>query len=88
MEKERGLNAMAVSRIWINPVERFFARISRRWMKRGSHRSPRELSDPIREYLETYNDWPRPFVWHKPTDQIIASIARVADRVNHRTNFR
>ena len=45
---------------WINLVERFFALISQRWIKRGSHRSTRELEDSIREYLDTYNDQPRP----------------------------
>lgn len=72
---------------WINLVERFFALISQRWIKRGSHRSTRELEDSIREYLQTYNDKPRPFVWHKTADQIIASIARLTDRLDNDTNF-
>ena len=53
---------------WINLVERFFALLSERWIKRGSHRSTRELEDSIREYLATYNEQPRPFVWHKTAD--------------------
>ena len=72
---------------WINLVERFFALISQRWIKRGSHRSTRELEDSIRQYLATYNDDPKPFVWHKPADQIIASVARLTDRLNDETNF-
>lgn len=72
---------------WINLVERFFALISQRWIKRGSHRSTRELEDSIREYLATYNDEPRPFIWRKTADQIIASIARLADRLNNKSNF-
>ena len=72
---------------WINLVERFFALISQRWIKRGSHRSTRELEDSILEYLETYNDQPRPFVWHKTADQIIASIARLTDRLDNKTHF-
>lgn len=72
---------------WINLVERFFALLSERWIKRGSHRSTRELEDSIREYLATYNDQPRPFVWHKTADQIIASIARLTDRLNNEANF-
>ncbi|PSQ92676.1 MAG: IS630 family transposase [Proteobacteria bacterium SW_6_67_9] len=72
---------------WINLVERFFALMSERWIKRGSHRSTRELEDSIREYLATYNDQPRPFVWHKTADQIIASIARLTDRLNNKANF-
>ena len=72
---------------WINLVERFFALISERWIKRGSHRSTRELEDSIHEYLETYNDEPRPFIWRKTADQIIASIARVSDRLNNNANY-
>ncbi|WP_019568545.1 transposase, partial [Thioalkalivibrio sp. ALMg13-2] len=72
---------------WINLVERFFALISQRWIKRQSHRSTRELEDSIREYLKTYNDEPRPFIWRKTADQIIASIARLTDRLDKNTNF-
>lgn len=72
---------------WINLVERFFALISQRWIKRGSHRSTRELEASIRQYLATYNDDPRPFVWHKTADEIIASIARLTDRLDNKANF-
>lgn len=72
---------------WINLVERFFALISQRWIKRSSHRSTKELEDSIRHYLATYNTDPKPFVWHKTADQIIASIARLSDRINNSTNF-
>lgn len=72
---------------WLNLVERFFALISQRWIKRNSHRSTKELEDSIRYYLATYNTDPKPFVWHKTADQIIASIARLSDRINNSTNF-
>ena len=72
---------------WINLVERFFALISQRWIKRRSHRSTKELEDSIRTYLATYNTDPKPFVWHKSADEIIASIARLSDRINNSANF-
>jgi hypothetical protein len=49
---------------------------------RGSHRSTRALEDAIRLYLATYNADPKPFVWVKTADDILASIARVALRTS------
>lgn len=72
---------------WINLVERFFALISQRWIKRNSHRSRRELEAAIREYLEIYNDDPKPFVWKKTADQIVESIARLSDKLNTGRTF-
>lgn len=72
---------------WINLVERFFAIISQRWIKRGSHRSTKELEDSIRKYLDTYNRDPTPFVWRKNADQIIDSIARLSDKLNMQRTF-
>lgn len=72
---------------WVNLVERFFSLISEKWIRRGSHRSTIELENSIKEYLEIYNDDPKPFIWRKTADQIIASIARLSDRLNNQTNF-
>lgn len=72
---------------WINQVERFFALISERWIKRNSHRSTHELEASIRHYLDTYNSDPKPFEWRKTADQIIESIARLSDKLNGSTNF-
>jgi len=67
---------------WLNLVERFFALISERKIKRGSHRSTLELEAAIREYLELHNADPKPFVWHKTADEILASIKRYIERIN------
>ncbi len=72
---------------WINLVERFFGLLSERWIKRGSHRSTIELENSIKEYLEIYNEDPKPFVWRKTADQIIESISRLSDKLNNTTNF-
>ncbi|MHB8488836.1 MAG: IS630 family transposase [Candidatus Dormibacteria bacterium] len=67
---------------WINQVERWFAELTRRQLRRGVHRSTRALEDSIRLYLATYNDDPRPFVWVKSADDILASIERFCLRTS------
>jgi transposase len=67
---------------WINQVERWFAELTRRQLRRGVHRSTRALEDTIRLYLATYNDDPRPFVWVKTADEILASIERFCLRTS------
>jgi transposase len=67
---------------WINQVERWFAELTRRQIKRGAHRSTRELEDAIRNYLKIYNEDPKPFKWTKTADQILKSIARYAQRTS------
>ena len=61
---------------WLNLVERWFARLSERWIKRASHRSTRELERDIRTFLRATNEHPKPFLWTKSADQILASIRR------------
>lgn len=61
---------------WINLVERWFAVLSERKIKRASHRSTRELERDIRAFLRHTNDHPKPFIWTKSADQILASIRR------------
>src|SRR5271165_2373800 len=63
---------------WLNQVERWFALLTQRQIKRGSHTSVRELEDAIAEFIAVHNQSPKPFVWSKSTDQILASIARFA----------
>src|SRR6266571_4150682 len=65
---------------WINLVERWFAEITNKRIRRGVFRSVKELEAAIREYIEVHNENPKPFVWTKTADQILASIARFAQR--------
>jgi transposase len=67
---------------WLNLVERWFAILSQRQIKRGSHRSTLELEKAIRNFLEIHNQDPKPFVWHKTADEIIESVARFCKRIN------
>ena len=61
---------------WLNQVERWFALLTTRQLKRGVHRSTRELVAAIREFLVVSNDSSKPFVWTKSADQILQSLGR------------
>jgi transposase len=61
---------------WINQVERFFADLTEKQIRRGVHRSTAELEAAIKAYIETVNANPRPFVWTKSAGDILASIKR------------
>lgn len=63
---------------WINQVERWFAKLTDKAIRRGSHGSVRELEAAIHAYLQASNQDPKPFTWTKSADQILASIARFA----------
>jgi len=67
---------------WINLVERWFAEITNRRIRRGIFRSLKELESAIREYLDVHNQSPKPFIWTKTADEILASIARFAQRTH------
>jgi transposase len=68
---------------WLNLVERWFALLSERQIKRGTHRSTLELERAIRHYLGTYNKDSKPFVWTKTADEILASVARFCSRISN-----
>ena len=61
---------------WLNQVERWFALLTERQIKRGAHRSTRALERAIREFIDAHNDDPKPFIWTKTADQILTSVAR------------
>jgi transposase len=67
---------------WINLVERWFAEITNKRIRRGIFRSVKELEAAIREYIEVHNDDPKLFVWTKTADEILASMARFAQRTS------
>ena len=67
---------------WLNLVERWFAELTSKKLRRGAHRSVRQLNTDIRAWIEGWNDDPKPFVWTKTADQILDSIARYCTRIN------
>lgn len=65
---------------WINLIERWFAELTNKRIRRGVFRSVKELEAAIRQYIAVHNEDPTPFVWTRTADQILASIARYAQR--------
>lgn len=65
---------------WLNLVERWFSNLTEQALRRGSHKSTTELKQAIDAYLEATNDAPKPFIWTKTADQILASVARFCAR--------
>jgi transposase len=65
---------------WINLVERWFAELTNKRIRRGAFRSVKELEGAIRQYISVHNGAAKPFVWTKTADQILDSIARYAHR--------
>jgi transposase len=65
---------------WLNLVERWFAELTNKRIRRGVFRSVTDLETAIREYIDVHNEDPKPFVWTRTADQILDSIARYARR--------
>ena len=61
---------------WINSVERFFALLTERQLRRGVYRSTALLEANIRAFIDTHNASPKPFCWTKSADDILAAIQR------------
>src|SRR5271155_2927230 len=56
---------------WLNLVERWFAELTTKKIKRGAHTSVRALKRDIRDWMNTWNENPRPYIWHKTAEQIL-----------------
>ncbi len=67
---------------WLNQVERWFALITQRAIRRGSFRSVKELVDKIDSFVQHYNRSRRPFVWTATADSILGKIARLCSRIS------
>jgi transposase len=67
---------------WLNLVERWFAALTEKQIRRGSFRSTQELEAAIRNFLDHHNTQPKPFVWTKSADAILDSVARYCRRIN------
>jgi transposase len=70
------------SSTWLNLVERFFAALTEKQLRRGVHRSTRELEDAIYRYIDRQNQEPKPFIWTKTADQILESLAGFCKRIS------
>jgi len=70
------LHFTPTSASWLNLVERWFALLTEKQLRRGVPRSTKELEAAIRHFIQHHNKDPKPFVWHKTADQILNSVAR------------
>jgi transposase len=66
---------------WINLIERWFAELTTKWLRRGTHRSTKELEASIAHWVDQWNEDPKPFVWHKSADEILETLATYCQRM-------
>src|SRR6266571_4735996 len=66
---------------WINQVQRWFGFLTDQLIRRGVHKSVQSLEHDIREWVSTWNEDPKPFVWEKTAEEILDSLARYLQRV-------
>ncbi|MCR6490870.1 IS630 family transposase [Amycolatopsis sp. OK19-0408] len=67
---------------WLNLVERWFAELTNRKLRRSAHRSVTELEADVEAWIGAWNDDPKPFVWTKTADQILDTLAAYCQRIN------
>ena len=66
---------------WLNQVERWFAYLTDDLLRRGDHRSVQALEADIREWVQAWNENPKPFIWTKSADQILERLGRLIQRI-------
>jgi transposase len=67
---------------WLNLVERWFAELTNRKLRRSAHRSVTELEADVRAWINAWNADPKPFIWTKTADEILATLAAYCQRIN------
>ena len=75
------LRFIPTSSSWLNPIERWFAELSQKAVRRGAFHSVRDLQRTITEFLEAWNANPTPFVWTASVERILGKIARARQRL-------
>jgi transposase len=76
------LHFTPTSSSWLNLVERWFAELTNRKLRRSAHRSVTELEADVRRWINEWNADPKPFVWTKSADQILETLAAYCQRIN------
>jgi transposase len=76
------LHFTPTSSSWLNVVERWFSELTTKKIKRGAHTSVRALERDIRDWIANWNEDPKPYVWVKTADQILAALARYCERIS------
>jgi transposase len=78
---EYQLHFIPTSSSWLNQVERFFAEITEKRIRRGAFRSVKALEQAIMEYLDNHNKDPKPFIWTATAEKILERVAGVCKRI-------
>jgi transposase len=68
---------------WLNLVERLFAEVTERCVRRGSYTAIRALERAMLDYLDQRNRHPKPFVWTADADLILGKVQRVCQRISN-----
>lgn len=76
------LHFTPTSASWLNLVESWFSKLTGKRIRRGSFRSTAQLEDAIHDYLQVYNEQPKPFVWSKTADQILESLKNYCEAIS------
>ena len=76
------LHFTPTSASWMNLVERFFAEITNRRIRRDSYESVDDLEDAIYDYLLQHNTKPKPFVWSKSAEDILTRERRALNKLD------
>jgi transposase len=76
------LHFTPTSSSWLNLVERWFSELTTKKIRRGAHRSVRELERDIKSWMASWNENPRPYVWVKTADEILQALARYCERIS------
>lgn len=77
------LHFTPTSSSWLNLVERWFAELTTRKLRRSAHRSVAELEADITAWIAAWNDDPKPFVWAKTADEILDNLAGYLQRISN-----
>jgi transposase len=66
---------------WLNQVERWFGLLTDKKLRRTAHQSLRALENDLRDWIDTWNEDPKPFTWTKTADEILDRLASYLDRI-------
>ena len=75
------LHFTPTSSSWLNLVERWFAELTNRKLRRSAHRSVGDLETDIRKWINEWKQAPKPFVWTKTADEILETLAAYCQRI-------
>jgi transposase len=66
---------------WLNQVERWFGLLTGKLLRRGAHKSVRQLEKDILAWVDNWNEDPKPFIWTKSAEEILESLGRLLRRI-------